>query len=121
MLLRFALVLSALSGVVLAAEPAATQLFPNQDKSLTQLNRQAFDKQVGAFLSGKQDKPLARQFQLAQAFPAITKDRVVCAIPLREVKVKNSAAMDRMGIPAGKTDFDKMAKAAPVPACKNWQ
>ncbi|HEY1949793.1 MAG TPA: hypothetical protein VGG97_22465 [Bryobacteraceae bacterium] len=59
MLLRIALVASAFSAFILAAEPPAIpvfsgQIFPDQDKSLTQLTRQALDKQVQAVVTGKQ-------------------------------------------------------------------
>jgi hypothetical protein len=147
MLLRVALVASAFSAFILAAEPPATpvfsgQIFPDQDKSLTQLTRQALDKQLRAVVTGKQsgeetnpvrmpyrgfvlpskrEKPVDRRWQIAQAFPPVTMNQapVLCAIPLLETK--GSATMDQMTKPIGNAGFSGIGKPAPVPACKNWQ
>jgi hypothetical protein len=145
MLLRVALVASAFSAFILAAEPPAApvfsgKLFPNQGKSLTQLTRQALDEQIAAALAAKQTKgetvnpgrmlgprvfrlqgkrnPLRGQWQIARAFPAITNQRTACAIPLLDAKT--APAKDAMRIPAGKSTLDRMSKSTPVPACKNW-
>jgi hypothetical protein len=150
MLLRAALLASAFSAFILAAEPPATpvfssQVFPDQDKSLTQLTQQALDKQVRAMVTGKQPgealnparmpyrrfvlpskraEPFGGKWQIAQAFPslapkAVNKGAVFCAIPLLEAKVPETT--DPMAKPAGKTNFDQIGKPYPIPACKNWQ
>jgi hypothetical protein len=147
MLLRVALIASAFSAFILAAEPPATpvfsgQIFPDQDKSLTQLTQQALDKQVRAVVTGKQtgeetnpvrmpyrgfvlpskrEKPVDRRWQIAQAFPPVTMNQapVFCAVPLLEAN--GSASIDPMAKPTGKTSFDQIGKASPVPVCKNWQ
>jgi hypothetical protein len=147
MLLRVALVASAFSTFILAAEPPATpvfsgQIFPDQDKSLTQLTRQALDKQVRAIVTGKQtgeetnpvrmpyrvfvlpskrENPVDRRWQIARVFPPIIMNQppVFCAVPLLEAK--ESASIDPMAKPTGKTSFDQIGKASPVPVCKNWR
>jgi hypothetical protein len=150
MLLRVALVASAFSAFILAEEPPAApvfsgQIFPDQEKSLTQLTQQALDKQVRAVVTGKQSneapnptrmpyhrfvlpsqrvKPLGGLWQIAQAFPSlgpvtINKAPAFCAVPLLEAN--ESASIDPMAKPTGKTDFDQIGKASPVPVCKNWQ
>lgn len=136
MLLRLTLLTSTLCALILAADQTATPLFPNQDKSLEQLTRQALDNELRAAMSGQQAAnpspnpltnptrmpspgfvrpPSAGPFRLGQAFPAITKDRVTCAIPLQEARVNDQ---DPIGKPVGKPDFDRMMRPTPLPACK---
>src|ERR1700761_490948 len=97
MLLRAALIASAFSAFILAAEPPATptfsgKAFPDQDKTVTQLAQQALDKQMRAVVTGKPQKEspnpmrmpyrgfvkpgekvklLNGMWQIAQAFPPI--------------------------------------------------
>jgi hypothetical protein len=141
MLLRLALLASAFSALILAAEPPATpvfsgKLFPNQDKNLTQLTRQAFDNQLRATVVGNQAKsdqsnptrlpplaspqkpnPLTSPWQLSRAFPAITGQRTTCVVPLLEAKVKPTH--DSISTQTPKTNIDKMAIPTPLPVCKN--
>lgn len=131
MLLRFAVLTSAFSAVMFGLEPAATPLFPDQDKSLAQLTRQALDKRLSSAFGGKPAGNIPNPTTLgrlafaprwaARAFPAINGDKTFCAIPLAEAKVQDGQAVDPIAKPAGKGDFDRLGKATPVPACQNWQ
>ena len=150
MLLRTALLAGLFSVLILAAAPPAApafsgQVFPNQDKSLSQLTQQALDRQLRATVTGKQSPmatnpanmpyhsfvlpsqriklgPPLRMWRMTDAFPSLgpvarNQSPLFCAIPLLEAKAP--AATDSMAKSAGKTTFDRIGKRYPIPACKN--
>jgi len=53
----------------------------------------------------------------------IAGDVNLCSIPLLEMNVPHPEKMDKMAvqIPAGSGKIDAIAKAPPVPVCKDWK
>ena len=123
MLLRFALVIGAVSQTLLASD-FSPGLFPNQSTgSPRELSRQALDRQIGSALLGKQ--PAVRNpLPLIHPNPLLNGRAKVeagaeCSIPLTRIKIDKTKQFAIKAWKIPKSDFNSIAKALPVPACEH--
>ena len=121
MLLRFALVIGAVSQALLASD-LSPGLFANQNTgTLRDLNRQALDRQIRSSLLGKQ--PPARN-PLPPIQPnsllngrASVRPESGCSIPLLQMQIDGTKQYAIKSLRAPNPAFDSIAKAPPLPAC----
>jgi hypothetical protein len=124
MFLRFALVIGTVSQALLASD-LSPGLFPNQNTgSVRDLNRQALDRQIRSFLSGKPQPPAKNPLSPLYPSPLLNGRAEVrlqsgCSIPLERMKIDNTKQYAIKSLKTPKPDFDAIAKAPPLPACKN--
>jgi hypothetical protein len=117
---RYVLLVSFFSTLIFAADRPPLLLFPEQGKSLDQLSRQALDRQIAAAVMGRQPSTRQNPVQMAQVSNPDSKVQTNCSIPLKEVNAPHPYRLDPMAHPLGNTSFDRMARPAALPACKNW-
>ncbi|MBV9033953.1 MAG: hypothetical protein JO182_05620 [Acidobacteriaceae bacterium] len=126
MFLRVVLIIGAVSQSCLAVDFGSTFLFADQNTgNLRELNKQALDRQIRSSLLGKGTvgknrllPPLQPNYLFPNGRTEIASGGS-CAIPLTRMKVGDTKhyTMNSQQIP--KPDFDSIAKAPPVPACKD--
>ncbi|MBV8709130.1 MAG: hypothetical protein JO028_18220 [Acidobacteriaceae bacterium] len=126
MFLRVVLIIGAVSQACLAVDFGSTSLFADQNTgNLRELNKQALDRQIRSSLLGKGTvgknrllPPLQPNYLFPNGRTEIASGGS-CAIPLTRMKVGDTKhyTMNSQQIP--KPDFDSIAKAPPVPACKD--
>lgn len=122
MLLRFALMIGAVSQI-LPASDFSTNLFANQNTgTLRDLNRQALDQQIRSSLLGQ--KPATKNPSLPIQPKSLLNGRAEargessCSIPLAQMKIDNTKQYAIKALKAPKSDFDPISVAPPLPVCK---
>jgi hypothetical protein len=118
MLFRLGLMLGVFSVAIFASDPFASGV---QDST-----RRALDREMRLFVdrqAGRAEEPRAPLFPSGAGLMARASvgPRQKCAIPLLELRVPHPERFDNMGRAIGSTKFDDMAKAPPMPVCKDRQ
>jgi hypothetical protein len=125
MLFRLALILCAFAVAILASDPFTSAGFAKQSTDVRDLTRRAVDREMRWFVDRHTGRPQELKAPLLSLplFTARASMRAErrCAIPLLELRVPHPERFDNMGRAIGSTKLDNMAKAPPIPVCKNWQ
>ena len=122
MLLRFFLMIGAVSQA-LPASDSSPNLFANQNTgSLRDLTRQALDRQIQSSLLGQQPAaknplPLIHPNLLLNGHARVNLESG-CSIPLLAMQIDNTKQYTIRSLKVPKSAFDTIAIAPPFPVCK---
>ena len=124
MLFRLVFAVGAVSQALCASDLASPTLFPNQNTgSLRDLTRQALDRQISSAILGKQQPAGESPLPPLPANPLLNRRVEVasnssCSVPLTQMKVDSTKRFTVQSLKAPTLDFDSIAKAPPLPTCK---
>jgi hypothetical protein len=120
MLLRLALISSAISMTLLATDNASRlSPFPDASKSLQQLTRESVDRQIAASVQGKRAANTPSIFGARALVRLPQRPRPeTCSIPLLENKIQHPERfrMQILRVPA--KQIDSIATLPPAPVCE---